>query len=766
MRTHGPVALLALTLFAAFVSSARAHEGHKAEATRGVIRIGNDLFVADEVRKAAGLSFGDVTLGPIDRTVQVRAHVAVPPERQGFASSRIGGRLKAILVRPGDRVDAGQVLGEVESLELETMQRELLHAKIALSLEEANLARVRELRSSQNVTEREAITAEVAEKEARTIYEGARRRLLALGIDERALGQVEETQSTVPSLAVVAPLAGRVAHVDADLGQIVEATDHLFHIVDLSRVTIVGSLPEDQSGPIRMGQDGSVTFPSLPGRMIPITLQRVSPVMEKGSRALLLFADVDNPDEAMRSDASGLLTVVLDRQTDATVAPRAAVIQRGAETFAFVEEPLSETDRENLQSKLDDRDAPLPAWAQELAKRLIANPTARKVSRRLLVLDTRTPTEVEVAEGLYPGDRIVLQGAHELATFFVQGVLEVPAEARKAIGLETEPVTIRTLDVVIDAVAEVELPPGHRSLLSPRLPGKVASVRVRVGDEVAAGDTLAEVESFEAESLSLDLITASLRLELLRKSAARIAKLASAGIPAGRETLQSQSAVRDQEVAVDSIRRQLLAIGLSKEAVDASVSEPKALRTIPIRALISGKVSDVQAEIGRVVTPQDRLIEVVDSSKVWVSAAIPERFLDRIHEGASARVQLVSRPDAVLEGRVAFVGREIHPTEKTLPAWIELENPDLSIRPGMRGKIAVTVGVSAGELIAVPRKALLSEAGQPFLIVEGEKGFERVETEVGRANDRYVEVLKGVYPGDRVVVHGAEELRTALASVR
>jgi len=751
---------------AALVTAASAHEGHKTEATRGVIRIGNDLFLADEVRAAVGISFGEVALGPVERTLEARARVFAPPERQGFASSRIGGRLRSILVRPGDRVERGQVLGEVESLELEAVQGELLRAKVVLSLEEANLARVRALQAEQNVPEREVFAAETSAKEARVLYEGMRRKLLALGLDDSRIDGVVGTRQTLPSLPVVAPLSGRVVHVDVEVGRIVEPTEHLFHILDLSRVQIEGEVPEDRAAPVRAGMDARAAFAALPGETFPLRVERVAPALEGDLRALRFWAEVENPDEVLRPEMSGVITVVLERETGATLAPRAAVVRRGAAWFAFVEEALSDTDRENLGKKLEDREEPLPAWAQALAQRTLSEPGARKVSRRLLVLGRRSPTEVEILDGLYPGDRVVLQGGHLFATLFVQGVLEVPEEVRRNIGLRTEEVLPRVLDEVTAGVAVVDLPPGRRACLSPRLPGKVASVRARVGDAVAAGDTLAEIESLEVEALSLDLITASLRLDLLRSSRERTAKLALAGIPAGREALAAESAVLEQETVAQSLTRRLLSLGVPPERVEESVRDRTPIRTLPIAAPIGGRVSAVRAEIGRVVTPQDRLVEIVDVSKVWLSGAIRERAIEGLREGSRARVRLDARPEEVIEGTVAILGREVSPQERTLPVWIEIENPDLAILPGMRGEIAVRVGVTAEAPVAVPRRALLSEAGRPFVIVEKGETFERVETEVGRADDRYVEVLEGLQPGDRVVVRGGEELRTALASLR
>jgi multidrug efflux pump subunit AcrA (membrane-fusion protein) len=109
----------------------------------------------------------------------------------------------------------------------------------------------------------------------------------------------------------------------------------------------------------------------------------------------------------------------------------------------------------------------------------------------------------------------------------------------------------------------------------------------------------------------------------------------------------------------------------------------------------------------------------------------------------------------------------VRASDRSVQVFLERENADLRLLPGMTGTMSVVVAPAASdEILAVPRGAVLSDGGREYVVVESGDSFARVETETGRSDDRFVEVSRGVYPGDRVLVRGAAAIRSALAGVR
>ena len=98
--------------------------------------------------------------------------------------------------------------------------------------------------------------------------------------------------------------------------------------------------------------------------------------------------------------------------------------------------------------------------------------------------------------------------------------------------------------------------------------------------------------------------------------------------------------------------------------------------------------------------------------------------------------------------------------------WMEVDNGDEALLPGMHAKLTITLGRSEKEVIAVPLRALLSIGSRSYAFVEQGQEFKRVEVKLGRRDAHYAEVSRGLFPGDRVVVSGVNEMNNALSAVR
>jgi membrane fusion protein, heavy metal efflux system len=92
-----------------------------------------------------------------------------------------------------------------------------------------------------------------------------------------------------------------------------------------------------------------------------------------------------------------------------------------------------------------------------------------------------------------------------------------------------------------------------------------------------------------------------------------------------------------------------------------------------------------------------------------------------------------------------------------------VENPDLQLRPGMRAEFSIVLGERDGAT-TVPKVALQGDPASRFLYIADDSlpnAFVKVPVEVGAMNDRSVEILRGLFPGDRVVTDGAYSLAFA-----
>src|SRR5215213_7636273 len=127
-----PTRLVALPVAAltalAVAATPHAHEGHAPLPTKGATVQGDRVMLSEKARRAIGVEVAKITLGDLRRIVRAVARVELPWHQQAMVTTLVPGRIARVLVRPGEPVEAGRELAHVESLELESFQRELLQA--------------------------------------------------------------------------------------------------------------------------------------------------------------------------------------------------------------------------------------------------------------------------------------------------------------------------------------------------------------------------------------------------------------------------------------------------------------------------------------------------------------------------------------------------------------------------------------------------------------------------------------------------------------
>jgi multidrug efflux pump subunit AcrA (membrane-fusion protein) len=182
--------------------------------------------------------------------------------------------------------------------------------------------------------------------------------------------------------------------------------------------------------------------------------------------------------------------------------------------------------------------------------------------------------------------------------------------------------------------------------------------------------------------------------------------------------------------------------------------------TVDVTAPVSGVVNDRPVAIGDSVEPNTELFHIVDLSKVIVVAQVYEEDIAKIKREQEARIAALSFATNQFIGQVTFIGLELDPETRTLPAWLAVDNPDGKLRADMFVKTALLLAKNP-DVLTVPKSAVLSDGGEKFVFVRTGDTFNRVDVQTGAEDDRDIEIKDGLVPGDEVVIQGQRELYTA-----
>lgn len=332
-----------------------------------------------------------------------------------------------------------------------------------------------------------------------------------------------------------------------------------------------------------------------------------------------------------------------------------------------------------------------------------------------------------------------------------EGVIHMDAAQIAKAGIQTASVVSATVAESIRVPGQIVLADDRRAIVSTRASGTVQQVVKNMGDMVAAGETLALLESPQIAEVAAEYL-AALQAEKLAKTVfAREEKLWTEKVTAEQDYLQARHAHQEAKIRLNLALQKLRAAGQSPE--DAARGGVYAL-TSPI----AGKVIRRDLTLGATIDNGYQAFEVADTGILWVEAAIPSAQLAEISEQQAVTVTDAAR---TASGTIVFISPAIDAATRTGKAVIALPNPDGVWRAGGFANVLLPSGAGTSDL-SVPSAALQKIEGKTVVFVQTDEGFEVREVETGADNGDQVVVTQGLAVGENVATDNAFILKAEL----
>jgi len=212
----------------------------------------------------------------------------IRPWREASIYARANGYLKDWVADIGAHVEAGQLLAEIETPDLD-QQLEQAKAQLVLSQANLHLAQVTDDRWKELLK-----TASVSEQAA---AEKAAARETAAASVEADRANMRRLQELVSFQRVTAPFAGTITIRAVDIGDLIVAGSggqQLFHLAQTDKLRVYVRVPEPQALGIASGLEATVTTPESPGQVFAGKVVTTSEAISATSRSLLTELEVDN----------------------------------------------------------------------------------------------------------------------------------------------------------------------------------------------------------------------------------------------------------------------------------------------------------------------------------------------------------------------------------------------------------------------------------------------------------------------------------------
>lgn len=334
-------------------------------------------------------------------------------------------------------------------------------------------------------------------------------------------------------------------------------------------------------------------------------------------------------------------------------------------------------------------------------------------------------------------------------------VLAVPlvllARAAATRGSERAPagevvrVARRTIESSVKATGVVKPRIGAEVKVGSRVSGVVARLHVQIGDTVARGQLLAELETRELvarrDQAQAALAAAEATWQYARSDLAR------------RRALGAAELLSEAELDVAERGRGVAEQQRAEAAANLDYARTQ-LGFARITAPITGIVASVATQEGETVAASlaaPTFVTLVDLDRLEVWAYVDETDIGRIDKGQVARFSVDTYPDHEFEGRVTAVypQAEIRDNVVNYVTVVTFDAPrGRSLRPEMTTTVRIAIDTREN-VLALPRRALRREQGRSFVLTPaGEKRTVRV----GSRDETQVEILDGLREGDEVLV--------------
>ena len=321
--------------------------------------------------------------------------------------------------------------------------------------------------------------------------------------------------------------------------------------------------------------------------------------------------------------------------------------------------------------------------------------------------------------------------------------------------------------------------------------GQLASVKVRVGDKVKAGQTLAELDPVTTSQAQLDLLETQDELNKLQKRRTGLdypratddfIKDLRRQIKAAKDTIDSLNDSYKQTedpmarsqilAALTTAKNDLktlesnlnwytskpsekditqadseLALAQAKYDLAKAVSE-----SLEIKAPFNGIVFEVAAQAGQTYQAETALFTIGDPKALEVKANITEEDYPIVSAGQSVEVFFDARPDVTVQGKVdRIIPKRIEGDRPLYDIYISLNEVPDGLADGMTADTAITIAKREG-VLCLPRAVVRASSGDTTSVKVWD-GVEEVTKEItiGLRGDTYVEIVSGLSEGEQVV---------------
>jgi cobalt-zinc-cadmium efflux system membrane fusion protein len=288
----------------------------------------------------------------------------------------------------GDDVQKGQPLYTIDSPDLIQAESTLIGAAATFDLTSKELARAKDLRGTNGVSEREMEQATSDEQTAEGALKAARDAVRVFGKTEAEIAQIVATRKIDPALVVPSPVIGQITSFNAPPGLLVQpgTAPAPFSVADISVKWMLANVTESDSPLYHAGQPVEVKVMAYPGRVFKGTISKIYATVDPNTHRVMVRSEIADPKHELRPGMLANFVIRVQDPVESVAIPMNGVVRNGDGTMA--------------------------AWVTA---------DRHRFSQRIIKIGLQRDGQYQVFEGLQRGELAVTDGA-----VFLNNILYAP----------------------------------------------------------------------------------------------------------------------------------------------------------------------------------------------------------------------------------------------------------------------------------------------------------------------------------------------------
>jgi len=381
-------------------------------------------------------------------------------------------------------------------------------------------------------------------------------------------------------------------------------------------------------------------------------------------------------------------------------------------------------------------------------------------------------------------------------------LVHLPKDAEKQAGITYDEAKQRTLDVSVNVTGEVLANANTQTHVTTPVTGRITEILVSIGDHIPEGKPLLMVRSADIQQSESDLLqgeqqvrsdlkqalvqidcdtaTAEAQVKFSEKDYRRKKNLFDEKIASQADFQAAETQFLKDQITVSSLHKKrdatvslseekmklvtgpaktkLRLLGVSEEKINEVMKTEEVDPIVPVVSPRDGIVVERLVNVGELIDPSKPLFTIGDFHSVWLKADVFEKDIPKVHIGQPIELLVDSFPDRVFCGKLDYVANQVDSDTRTLQVRAEVSNQLSLLKPKMFARMRILVGEH--QVLAIPKTAVQDARTEKVVYVPtGPETFEERKVYLGSEAGDYVEILKGLKPGERVVTGGSFDLR-------